>query len=179
MSKDVTELLQRAAQSAPDWRDTPQASMRLARKRTRRRRTLFATGSAVLIVGVVAGVRLTGTSNEHVIPAGPLPGPTTSVQQTARDYLEAATSQDCETTKRLTVSHTFAWCNDPRMTSFRVTGAARYFPASMAGVDEECVPISMTTTGSSDGSISKGQQPWELCFRHTVAGWRLYDQGMG
>jgi hypothetical protein len=102
-----------------------------------------------------------------------------SPERVARVYLRAAFTGNCELTAELTVSHTWSWCDDPKLLDYRSVGSAHYVPASEAGRNEQCVDFEMYTHGSSDGTMPTGWQPWGLCFVRTRAGWRLYDQGQG
>jgi hypothetical protein len=112
-------------------------------------------------------------------PAGPAASAAASPGQVAREYLRAAVAANCKVTAELTLSHTWSWCDDPRLLDYRSVASPLHVPASEAGRDEECVPFEMHTKGSSDGSMPVGWAPWELCFTETAAGWRLYDQGQG
>jgi hypothetical protein len=107
------------------------------------------------------------------------PPPAWSPGQVAHIYLRAAFTGNCGLTAALTLSHTWSWCNDPKLLRYRSVGNAGLVPASMAGRNEECVDFQMYTDGSSDGSMPTGWQPWSLCFVRTANGWRLYDQGQG
>lgn len=82
-------------------------------------------------------------------------------------------------TRELTTSHTWSWCRDPRLIDYRSVRPAELLPARYAGLDEQEVPFEMNTTGSSDGTIRSGWEPWGLNFVTTPDGWRLYDQGQG
>ena len=102
-----------------------------------------------------------------------------SPERVARVYLHAAVTSNCGLTAELTLSHTWNWCDDPKLLDYRGVRSPYYVPASNAGRNEECVPFEMDTHGSSDGSMPTGWQPWSLCLVKTPVGWRLYDQGMG
>jgi hypothetical protein len=102
-----------------------------------------------------------------------------SADKVARVYLRAAASGNCALTAALTLSHTWSWCGDPKLLSYRSVGNAGLVPASVAGRNEECVGFEMYTHGSSDGTMPTGWQPWSLCLVRTHDGWRLYDQGQG
>jgi hypothetical protein len=110
-------------------------------------------------------------------PSAPVPPPSSSAEQVAQIYLQAAKAEDCDLTAALTLPHTWSWCDDPRLLDYQSVNSAHLLPASEAGRDQECVPFEMNTHGSSDGSMPVGWQPWELCLVKTSAGWRLYDQG--
>jgi hypothetical protein len=112
-------------------------------------------------------------------PSVSAPSAAASPEEVARVYLRAAVTGDCDLTAELTLSHTWNWCNDPRLLDYRSVQSPDYVPASEAGRNEECVAFEMDTHGSSDGSMPTGWQPWSLCFVKTAAGWRMYDQGMG
>jgi hypothetical protein len=109
----------------------------------------------------------------------PVPPSSASPERVASAYLRAAYTGNCALTAKLTLAHTWSWCDDPKLLHYRSVESALAVPASEAGRNEECVPFEMYTDGSSDGSMPTGWQPWGLCFVRTPAGWRLYDQGMG
>jgi hypothetical protein len=134
--------------------------------------------ACALALGSVASV-LVGWSGTSRATGGSAPPPAASPERVARVYLRAAFTGNCELTERLTLSHTWNWCDDPRLLDYRSVGSAYYVPASEAGRNEECVDFEMYTHGSSDGTMPTGWQPWSLCFVRTRAGWRLYDQGQG
>lgn len=132
----------------------------------------------VLTLMSVASV-LVACSGAPNRPGPSAPPAAASFERVARVYLRAAYTGHCALTAELTLSHTWSWCNDPRLLAYRSVGKAWFTPASEAGRNEECVPFQMDTHGSSDGSMPVGWQPWELCFVRTRAGWRMYDQGEG
>jgi hypothetical protein len=110
-------------------------------------------------------------------PDRPLPPAGATVADVAAVYLDAAVRQDCAFTEALTVGRTLAWCTSPTMTAYRNIEAPVLLPKEQAGRDEQCISFEMTTTESSDGSLTAGTRPWSLCFVSTPDGWRLYDQG--
>jgi hypothetical protein len=126
----------------------------------------------------LAGV-LVACSSTSKAPDVPVPPAAASPGQVARAYLRAAFTGDCKLTAELTLSHTWNWCDDPKLLDYRSVQSPDHVPASEVGRDEECVPFQMYTHGSSDGSMPTGWQPWSLCFVKTAAGWRVYDQGQG
>ena len=128
---------------------------------------------SLTLVALLAGCSASG----H--PTRPLPPASTAPVALVSAYLAGAKAADCSFTRALTQKHTWAWCNDPKLLDYRSIGAARFVPASEAGVDEQCVPFEMETHGSSDGTMPTGWQPWSLCLVHANAGWRVYDQGQG
>lgn len=108
---------------------------------------------------------------QPVTPRGPVPASFAPMSTVARTYVEAAKHHDCGMTRALTTSNTWAWCDDPRLISYKLL--------SRTGDDGECMAYMITITASSDGSMDAGTEPWSLCFRQTKAGWRLWDQGQG
>jgi hypothetical protein len=114
-----------------------------------------------------------GASGVSAPPAAASPG------QVARVYLRAAVTGNCALTAKLTLPHTWNWCEDPRLLDYRSVRSPDHISASEAGRAEECVSFEMDTHGSSDGSMRSGWQPWGLCFTKTPDGWRLFDQGVG
>ena len=110
-------------------------------------------------------------------PDRPLPPAGASVADVAAAYLDAAVRQDCAFTRALTLGCTHAWCTPPTMTAYRNLEELVLLLKEQAGRDEKCVSFEMTTTESSDGSLTAGTRPWSLCFVSTADGWRLYDQG--
>ncbi|BDZ50236.1 hypothetical protein GCM10025867_24770 [Frondihabitans sucicola] len=98
----------------------------------------------------------------------------------AATYLAAAKNQDCGLTRALAAKDgTWSWCSDPRLLSYTDVGRPFAVGKHSSPVPQECVRFTMTTTGSSDGSMPVGEEPWSLCFVHAAEGWRLYDQGQG
>ncbi|XGX78983.1 hypothetical protein LQK93_01781 [Terrabacter sp. BE26] len=95
----------------------------------------------------------------------------------AKAYLDAAVRQYCAFTEALTVGRTLAWCTSPTMTAYRNIEQPVLLSKEQAGRDEQCVSFEMTSTESSDGSLTAGTRPWSLCFVDTPNGWRLNDQG--
>jgi hypothetical protein len=126
------------------------------------------------IAGVL--VACSGASKRAGVSAPPAAA---SPARLAHVYLRAAFTGDCKLTAQLTLSHTWTWCDDPKLQDYRSIGKVYFVPASEAGRNEECVDFQMDTHGSSDGTMPVGWQPWGLCFVRTRAGWRLYDQGQG
>ncbi len=134
--------------------------------------------ACVLTLIFLAGVLVacSGASNAADVPIPPVAA---SPEQVAQVYLHAALTSNCRLTAELTLSHTWNWCNDPKLLDYRGVRSPYYVPASNAGRNEECVQFEMYTHGSSDGTMPTGWQPWELCFVKTHAGWRVFDQGQG
>jgi hypothetical protein len=136
---------------------------------------LLVCAAAVALVVVGGAVVL---ANQSTAPREAVPPASTSVASVARIYLRAAKGQDCGMTKALTLaSSTFSWCHDPLLQSY---GNVRS-PTPALGMMRtgECIDFTMRTSGSSDGSLPRGTEPWGLCFTHTRAGWRVFDQGEG
>ena len=133
-----------------------------------------AAAGAFATSAVLAGC--SSHSNASGVSAPPVAA---SPEQVTRLYLRAAFTGNCGLTAKLTMSHTWSWCDNPKLLDYRSVGSASIVPASEAGRNEECVDFQMYTHGSSDGSMPVGWQPWELCFVRTPAGWRVYDQGQG
>jgi hypothetical protein len=132
----------------------------------------------VLPLTSLAGL-LAACSSAPAASGASLPPSAASPAQVARVYLRAALTGNCTVTAALTLSHTWSWCDDPKLLDYRSVRSPSSVPASEAGRNEQCVPFQMDTHGSSDGSLPAGRQPWQLCFVSTQAGWRLYDQGQG
>jgi hypothetical protein len=134
-------------------------------------------GAAVVAL-VVAGGGVV-LANQSAAPREAVPPASTPVASVARIYLQAAKEQDCEMTKALTLasSNTFSWCHDPLLQSYVNVGGPT--PALYMARTGECIDFTMRTSGSSDGSLPRGTEPWGLCFTHTRAGWRVFDQGDG
>ena len=132
--------------------------------------------AALALVVAGGGVVL---ANQSAAPREAVPPASTSVSAVARIYLRAAKGQDCGMTKALTLesSNTFSWCHDPLLQSYGNVGGPT--PALYMSRTGECIDFTMRTSGSSDGSLPRGTQPWSLCFTHTRAGWRVFDQGEG
>lgn len=105
--------------------------------------------------------------------------PSASVSTVADGYLAAAVRKECVVTRALTTTNTWSWCTDPALVSYSHVGKPYTVSVTSAGRAEECVPFTMHTSGSGDGTMPTGEQPWALCFVHTWAGWRLWDQGQG
>lgn len=126
-----------------------------------------------IVVGAAAAVGLAYAllNPAAAAPRGRVPGATAPMSTVADAYLKAAKDEDCGMTRVLTTSHTPAWCDDPRLTSYRLVGRT--------GDDGECMSYVITTTGSSDRSMNAGSEPWSFCFVQTKDGWRLWDQGQG
>ena len=132
---------------------------------------------ALMLISLAAVlVACSGTSNAADVS---IPPATASPERVAQLYLHAALTNNCRLTAELTLSHTWNWCDDPKLLHYRGVRPPYYVPASNAGRNEECVQFEMYTNGSSDGTIPTGWQPWALCLVKTHAGWRLFDQGQG
>lgn len=136
------------------------------------------TSASALTLICVAGV-LVACSGHSKTSSVSAPPASASPERVGRLYLRAAFTGNCGLTADLTLSHTWSWCDDPKLLDYRSVGKAYSVPASEAGRNEECVSFQMYTHGSSDGTMPIGWQPWGLCFVWTRAGWRLYDQGQG
>jgi hypothetical protein len=122
------------------------------------------------VVGL--GAALVGTyALVNPPPAGAVPGVDATLSSTAQTYMDAAKRNDCGMTRALTSSHTTAWCDGPRLLSYRFL--------ARTGDDGECMAYSITTDTGLDGTDRGGTEGWSFCYRHTSAGWRLWDQGQG
>jgi len=137
----------------------------------RRRARPFLVAVAIVGAAAVLAVAYALLNPADPTPRGRVPGATAPMSTVADTYLNAAEHEDCGMTRVLTTSHTAAWCDDPHLTSYRLVGRT--------GDDGECMSYVITTTGSSDGSMNAGTEPWSFCFVQTKAGWRLWDQGQG
>ena len=135
--------------------------------------------STALAATVLAGVAVACSASTPAARTGGVPPSGASPEDVARVYLDAAHRGDCQLTAKLTLPHTWRWCEDPKLLRYRAVLKPEHVPASIAGRDEQCVSFDMYTRGSSDGSLPTGWQPWSLCLIRTSSGWRLYDQGQG
>jgi hypothetical protein len=134
--------------------------------------------ACLLMLISLAGVLVacSGMSNAADVSVPPAAA---SAGRVAWVYLHAALTGNCRLTAELTLSHTWNWCDDPKLLDYRGVRSPYYVAASNAGRNEECVQFEMYTHGSSDGTMPTGWQPWSLCLVKTHAGWRLFDQGQG
>src|SRR5215475_14043183 len=89
-----------------------------------------------------------------------IPPASTSPERVAQVYLHAALTSNCRLTAELTLSHTWNWCDDPKLLDYRGVRSPYHVPAWNAGRNEECVQFDMYTHGSSDGTMHTGWQPW-------------------
>jgi len=128
-----------------------------------------------IVVGLggtlVGGLTLWSLPSPAPPPHHPVPGPDATLSATAQAYMEAAKDNDCGMTLALTTSNTTAWCDGPRLLSYRFLGRS--------GDDGECMGYSITTDRGLDGTDQGGTEGWSFCYRLTKAGWRLWDQGQG
>jgi len=109
-----------------------------------------------------------------------MPSASTPVAVVAADYLAAAKNHDCGLTRALTAPDgTWSWCDDPRLLSYKDVGLPNPVDDNSSPESQHCVDFTMTTTGSSDGTIPVGEEQWSLCFVHEGDGWRVDDQGQG
>src|SRR5262245_15891539 len=118
--------------------------------------------ACVLMLIFLAGVLVACAAASNAAGVS-IPPVAASPERVARAYLHAARTSNCRLTAELTLSHTWNWCDDPKLLDYREVRAPYYVPASNAGRNEECVPFEMYTHGSSDGTMPTGWQPWELC----------------
>lgn len=132
-----------------------------------------ATAVALGLVAVAGWAHFRPSSQ----PDRPLPPAGAPVADVAAAYLDAAVRQDCAFTEALPMGRTLAWCTSPTMTAYRNVEKPVLVPKDQAGRDEQCISFEMTTTESSDGTLTAGTRPWSLCFVSTADGWRLHDQG--
>jgi len=136
----------------------------------RRDKTLL----SVLGVSAIALMGLTGcSSSAHVPPAS------ASVAEVAKVYLDAAKSGDCTTTKALTQDRTFAWCDNPKLLSYKILGKPVKYPETNGTPATVAVNTSLTSKGTDEQENFNGIKPWTFYFVKGAAGWRLYDQGQG
>jgi hypothetical protein len=153
-------------------------------------RVTVAIASAAVLCACADGgtARGTGQAPTGTAPSAVYTGATTpsdlppasaSAEQVAEMYLSAAKSGNCALTRELTLGHTWAWCDDPKLVNYRNVAAPIFVSAAEAGQDVEDIAFDMDTNGSSDGTIPKGWAPWGLELTHTATGWRLWDQGTG
>ena len=134
-------------------------------------RGVFVTVAVAWAVGACAAQAHPRSGNRRIVSRDP--------EQFVRLYLDAAERRDCAMTRTLTLDHTWSWCDDPRLLSFRHLSHPMLVPASEAGIRENCVDFDIHTNGSSDGTVPRGWSRWGLCLVHTPSGWRVYDQGAG
>jgi hypothetical protein len=127
-----------------------------------------ATVAAALLVTLLAGCS-----------SPTLPPKSASVVSVTRTYLAAARGGDCDVTKALTLSSTFAWCTNPTLRSYDVTGDFFVSPAQAGVPRETCVDTTVTSEASGTNLMLDGTHPWSFCFVTTGNGWRLRDQGQG
>lgn len=134
----------------------------------------------VLVAVAIGGVRAYDALQPRP-PQRPLPAASASLHEVATAYLDAAVRQDCGMTRALsTAGARFSWCTSPTMTSYRaLTGPTVLTSKQVDGPEQKCMSFWMTNTESSDGSLQAGDQPWDLCFVSTPAGWRVANQGQG
>jgi hypothetical protein len=141
------------------------------------KRTAVIAAVAVLAVGGISGAVI----HQIRAPRGQIPAASSPVSAVAATYLAAAKDHDCGLTHALTAKdgNTWAWCSNPRLLSYKHISRPYTVGKYSSPTPQKCVDFTMTTTGSSDGSMPKGEEPWGLCFVHTSDGWRLFDQGQG
>lgn len=130
-------------------------------------------GAAVTMLTVLTACSGSGGASTPTVP----PADADS-HQVVTAYLDAAVQHDCQVTRQLTAKSTWAWCDRPRMTAYRGLGSVVRLSAEEAGVALECYPMTVTTRDGAGRGLKEGTRPWTLCFQHTEAGYRLYQQGM-
>lgn len=130
-----------------------------------------------IVAAITAVTILTGCSG-HAQEAPSTPSADSDSRQVVTTYLKAAVGHDCQVTRSLTASSTWAWCDKPRMTAYKGIGSVVKLSAQEAGVALECYPMTVTTRDGQGRGLKEGTRPWTLCFQHTEAGYKLYQQGM-
>jgi hypothetical protein len=132
------------------------------------KRALTVILSMVVLLGALAGC-----SSPHLPPESTDPVALTKV------YLSAAKSNRCDVTKALTLSSTWAWCENPTLQSYTVAERSKAVPFHPGGSEETCVATTVTSKASEEAESMDGEHDWNFCFEETGSGWRLADQGQG
>lgn len=127
------------------------------------------TGAAVLALAGCAGTSPRGAS---------LPAVGASASVVMDTYLRALVDGDCATARALSTS-TFdvgngELCGEVKVLSFSLSGD----PATPRR-DEVVYSAVLTTEGSSDGSIARGETPWFYDLERLDGNWRLVGGGSG
>jgi hypothetical protein len=136
------------------------------------RRTAVLT--SVIGMSMVALLGLTGCSSLADVPPA-----SASVSEVAKTYLEAAKSGDCKMTRALTQDRTFAWCDNPKLLSYKILGKPVSYPAMQGAPATVAVNTSLVSKGTDKAENFNGVKPWTFYFVRETSGWRLYDQGQG
>jgi hypothetical protein len=94
-------------------------------------------------------------------------------------YLSAAKAQHCDVTKALTTDRTWAWCRNPTLTKFTVSGTSyKARPVPGAPV-QTCVDTTVTSKATDQAETMNGTLGWSFCWRKVDGRWRLVNQGQG
>ena len=145
----------------------------------------FLIGIAAVALGAGATALALETTDAAIYlpPRGDVPAASASVSVVARTYLEAAEHNDCGLTRALTDARSgmAPWCRHPHVVSFHNLETPISSPAteSSGNEAESVVHFHFVIAGGADaGFSSNADQVWGLWFRHTPAGWRVWDQGV-
>lgn len=129
---------------------------------------------SVIGMSAAALLMLTGCSSLVNVPPA-----SASVSEVAKVYLDAAKSGDCRMTRALTQERTFAWCNNPKLLSYKILGKPVKYPAMQGNRATVAVNTSLMSKGTDKAENFNGVKPWTFYFVRETSGWRLYDQGQG
>jgi hypothetical protein len=102
---------------------------------------------------------LAGCSSPHLPPKSRDPVALTKV------YLSAAKSKRCDVTKALTLSSTWAWCENPTLQSYTVATKSKAVPFNPGGSKETCVATTVTSKASEEAESMDGKHGWDFCFK--------------
>jgi hypothetical protein len=133
--------------------------------------------TATTIVVGIALVALTGCATLARDSASP-PPPGAAASDVLDTYLRALVAGDCATAHAAATS-TFATdpselCGEVRVSAFHV----RENPAT-PGPNEVVYMTTLTTNGSSDGAIARGETDWFYGLEREGGQWRLVSGGSG
>ena len=179
---NIDDLL---AQAEPRSMNLDPQQVLLAGKRRQRaqrlRNVILATSAAVAVVvavGVGSHLWAGATTTNPAAHSQTALTKASSPAVVARAYLAAVKSGDCDLTSTPTLSHTWAWCSDPKLIDYRDMKVFSGLQTPGPGAPPvQAVTFEINTSGSSDGSIAAGWMPWTFLLTHGPDGWRLYDQG--
>lgn len=129
------------------------------------------------LAAVIAAVALLGALSACSAPE--LPPSSTDPVALTKVYLAAAKAKQCDVTKALTRSSTWAWCENPTLRSYTVASKAEVVPFNPGNRKETCVATTVTSKASGEQEPMDGTREWSFCYTETGAGWRLTDQGQG
>lgn len=162
----------------------PQQVLLAGKRRQRRQRLraglLGATATVAVVLAIVTSSDLWGAATPAIPAASSqtLPTQYSSPKEVAQAYLAAAKNGDCDLTRKLTLSHTFAWCSDPKLNDYRDVHVFGGLQTPGPGSPEvQAVTFEINTPGSSDGTMAAGWMPWTFLMAKGSDGWRVYDQG--